>query len=480
MLGALQASSDFIVANEMAGTTGEALERIKGNQVTAFINMLRSMPYDVVDATRCMQELAPDHPSCFSPHQKLTLVAAIQRRAENALDAAPDGAERSGFKQKHMHSFNYYPAYVWNGISDKTKEDFARCEILVEFHQKVIGLKYPDPASRKTIVGILCEAIELQPSAAKLREIYQLFSNLNAEYRRQSLGYPRRNEVYPESVNDFITIHMDAYHADHPAIASRVRANQVARIANRVSARRNNKLLCESKNEAIVLASSSPLWSPTPMMASIDGRNMMQMMMQNMCQTFQRMQGQTPRDSDINLKINEPKKKFELDSPSETPGMNRAFTVVLDQEPSPLNDTPSPGSTIEIINAPDSAPPCSKRERDDIDDMIDCGALVSKKRPAAAMAMSFKLDDPPPLGTKCPLFYNGCKVYENAKAWRVYPFPRESVYDKSFPFVVHTKEAVWQSVIKFCKSPSVPDGSVNNPKKKNSEKAKAKPAGKKN
>jgi hypothetical protein len=143
MQAALKASTDFIAANEQAGTTGEPLERTIANQVNAFINMLRHMPYDIVDATFSMQLLTPEYKSCFSPRQKQTMISAIQKRAENEMNNALPGS--SSYKQTHLHGYNYYPAYVWDGISDKVQEDSHRCDIVIEFNQKVIGLKYPDP-----------------------------------------------------------------------------------------------------------------------------------------------------------------------------------------------------------------------------------------------------------------------------------------------------------------------------------------------
>ena len=69
---------------------------------------------------------------------------------------------------------------------------------------------------------------------------------------------------------------------------------------------------------------------------------------------------------------------------------------------------------------------------------------------------------PPKYGAALPLIYNGCKVYESKDRFRVVPFPSKSVYDKAFQFKTpKDKRAQWDSLIEYCKKPSIPSTSTN-------------------
>ena len=69
---------------------------------------------------------------------------------------------------------------------------------------------------------------------------------------------------------------------------------------------------------------------------------------------------------------------------------------------------------------------------------------------------------PPKYGAALPMIYNGCKVYESKDRFRVVPFPGESKYDKAFQFKTpKAKRAQWDSLIEYCKKPSIPSTSTN-------------------
>ncbi len=59
-----------------------------------------------------------------------------------------------------------------------------------------------------------------------------------------------------------------------------------------------------------------------------------------------------------------------------------------------------------------------------------------------------------------PIAFCGCKIYTSAakQCWRVYPYPGQSVYDKSFSWKGgQSPEAVWERVMAYCDNPSLPD-----------------------
>ena len=69
--------------------------------------------------------------------------------------------------------------------------------------------------------------------------------------------------------------------------------------------------------------------------------------------------------------------------------------------------------------------------------------------------------DRPPMmatGAAAAIVYKGCKIYSSVKmkAWRVYPFPNETVYDKRFRWSCDPISQ-WEKVLKYCESPTLPE-----------------------
>ena len=69
-------------------------------------------------------------------------------------------------------------------------------------------------------------------------------------------------------------------------------------------------------------------------------------------------------------------------------------------------------------------------------------------------------DRPPTMatGAAAAIVYKGCKIYSSVKmkAWRVYPFPSETVYDKRFRWSCDPISQ-WEKVLKYCESPTLPE-----------------------
>ena len=114
--------------------------------------------------------------------------------------------------------------------------------------------------------------------------------------------------------------------------------------------------------------------------------------------------------------------------------------------PSPATDPPAPKTAMKTaMKAPRTPTP----------------KAAMKAPPASKDSMkSFSVSTPPPFGTKCPVHFNGCKVYRDASAYRVMPAPRESKYDRKFVFGDSEKNA-WKAVMAYCKKPFIPKESVN-------------------
>ena len=83
---------------------------------------------------------------------------------------------------------------------------------------------------------------------------------------------------------------------------------------------------------------------------------------------------------------------------------------------------------------------------------------VLKKPAASESLLVFTAHSPPKIGTPCPFIFLGCKVLCTSTAYRVFPKPGQSVYDKSFKHI-SDKTAAFKAMIEFCKKPSIPKDS---------------------
>lgn len=491
MQGSLAAAIDFVDASQQGGVTGEDLARNINNQVVNFLNTLRHMDYEQQDATACIRMLNNMNFGPFSREQRFRMVQAINVRVNDALQApTTSNAEK---KQTNSFLFNYYPKYIWDVLENVELDETIRCDNMIEYNQKIIGLKFPCPETRKVMTAIVLGACgTTSPSAEKAFEVFTKLSKRNTAYRKFTSQFPERMRVYPLSVAEFRELHSDAYPAEQPPIDSKVPSQTIDQIVLITSARKNNSMLKEASIKHNPSHHSSNIQS-TLLVEQPSGHNnplqsLGQMMMQNMMQHFQNMassqqhnrpeiditvqrrQGRGNNGNNLALDWQEP---GDANTQSNAPPLRRAETM-----DSPNSSIPSTDKTVTLED--------TATVEDDIDKMIN-GEMQAPapdkkskgvKRPAAGTTATYEKNSPPPFGTSTPFLYNGAKVYPGAKKFRVYPLPGVSVYDKGFPFTADTKEAVWKVMLKFCENPKVPESSVNNPGAK-SPKGKAKAKGKK-
>jgi hypothetical protein len=85
---------------------------------------------------------------------------------------------------------------------------------------------------------------------------------------------------------------------------------------------------------------------------------------------------------------------------------------------------------------------------------------VLKKPAASESLLVFTAHSPPKIGTPCPFIFLGCKVLCTSSAYRVFPKPGQSPYDKQFKHK-SDKTAAFKAMIEFCKKPSIPKDSKN-------------------
>ena len=310
--------------------------------------------------------------------------------------------------------------------------------------------------------------------------------------------------VFPQDVQQFISLHPTAYADDHPPAEPQVSIDDVRLLANSVPARKTNNLL---KTTSGMVPSANIVRSPAAlsgaMAPAMDMNNLMGsvMAMMTMMQQHQSpLQVNRKRSSPSIAEVSEP-----LDG--NAPSASRMLALTTSPATGPHVDvvgqhcevdalggdnadddidamlgdvgkqkgvkqqkllTPLAGDDHGTPADADKPPKVSKATRAAMKVAPSHAKTTSTKKPptkvaprrAARTVASFSVSKPPPFGTKLPVMFNGCKIYRDATSFRVCPAPRESVYDRKFGFR-GDEQAAWKSLMAFCKKPFIPKESRN-------------------
>ena len=144
MAGLVRASIDYITATRASGTTGAALTRVRVGQIASITSQLGRMvvnEHSKPDATQALMLLGSVAP--FTDEERDQLGTAINAAIAGANDVADPRGTQS---QIHRYMFNY---------GTETKDE--RMESTVNL-MHMIGLKYPDADTKKSIIALLIVA----------------------------------------------------------------------------------------------------------------------------------------------------------------------------------------------------------------------------------------------------------------------------------------------------------------------------------
>ena len=468
MQSVLQATIEYIKATKLTGLCSEAdLDTIIADRVQNLVMVFaKSDGNNMTESAATITLLSESN--IFSEEQKKVLMKAIQSSSTS------DGTKSTrGPGQTNTFFEHYMTASIYEKLRNQTEQDKIRT--IVEFAQNTLGLRHPDVPTRKRIVACVVLSAGMQSSFDDLKCIYDSFSTYNVKYRKAMPHLTSSCSIFPRDPSEFMRLHPGRFAEDDMPVACRIDAAKLTHIATIVPVRKTNSMLADaskSPTDAIVLQKKTPTNAPLMQMQQCFA-GMMQMIMNNQSKhTPIRFVGPSTASTD---------------SPSSPEPSNSSQPLALPAPPTshaPLALPAPPVLPVSPAPAPQiGCDPANDEDDDEIEDEIDrmiakgsaTSKATSKKRPSEPSAAklplkkprkeaddnAFAKNNPPKFGTKLPLVFNKCRVYESPGKYRVVPFPGQSRYDKSFSFVTKSKPDVWKDVIEYCKKPSIPKDSKN-------------------
>jgi hypothetical protein len=465
----IKATIGYLRVSDASGLSEEMRAQGADNQVRNLKSIIARTNIDIGDATRAFTTIRESPLS--APH-KQELLHAVHTRVGAPLSSTIEPDNKG---QHHKYIFNYMTEAVWHKQCDPSCSELDRCIDMIKLcHQ--IGLYFPDAITVKTIVSTMLMAHGTSPTPFGAKALYDLFVSQNKQRRPLKKSAAMSEQVFPESVEAFIDLHPDRYHAAAKPVRSRVSSQEVTFLAPTLAARSTHTFLRSSTTMQTGMqpafhmgAASSSMNAPNPM-------NQMMMLAQHM---FNAMQ---PRQ----------------DSVFPTRNVQRAQTVFPLTDGNVRGDSSGVPLAIHDVGGGadgvggDAATLESEDKRSELDKLLDISLTAGKtvkigkatpkkktaptavaapktpvvksvlKKPAAASEslLVFTAHSPPKIGTPCPFMFLGCKVLCTSSAYRVFPKPGQSPYDKQFKHK-SDKTAAFKAMIEFCKKPSIPKDSKN-------------------
>ena len=471
MEGALRASIEFVNAAIAAGTDGVALEALRGTQVNSLKMQFSRTRSDMPDATRAMSLLGA---SPFTTDQRTMLLTAVQ----SSVAGSGDGESADNSKaQTNIYIYNYGPESFWTFILNKTKSEDERLNACVDL-MHLMGLRYPDAHTKKVLVSMLVCAMGSHVSHQAAHRMLCALTQLNNRKRILRKDEALTVRVFPENVNDFLTIHGSRYPPDGQPVECRIDHRLIQDTVAFVSARKSNILLRGSTGpmDTLVIApGASAMQMGNPQMQM---QGMMQAAMQNF---FAQMLpglvnggggGGADRGNSSSMggiTFNTPSKgsamrKFNRSSPfwvdpnadQASPPEDSQHASEGSQQSPPAHADGGGGNAGGNNGEEAEADECDEKAEDDIDSMLNgkvppptAMKAVKASPKAATKAMKAMKTTPkamkvtptpkaaskvmkapkakaeptvyktrPKLGEALPLVYKGCKVYEGSRVYK--------------------------------------------------------------
>jgi hypothetical protein len=471
----IKAAIDYLRVAEASGISDDMRAQGVDNQIRNIKSIIAHTSIDIGDATRAFTTISES--SLSAPH-KQELLHAVHTRVGAPLSSTTDSDNKG---QQHKYIFNYMTEAGWQKQCDPNCSELERCIDMIKLcHQ--IGLYFPDVITLKTIVSTMLMAHGTSPTPLGAKALYDLFVSQNKQRRPLKKFADMSEQVFPESVASFIELHPDKYHEAAKPVRSRVSGQEVTFLAPTLAARNTHTFL-RSSSASTMQTGMQPAFHMGAASSSMNTMNPMMMLAQHM---FNAMQ---PRQDCVFSPMQDG-----VFSPRRSPRAQQAPALTDESvhgdssgAPLPLKDK---GDDADGVGG-DATTLGSEDKRSELDKLLDInlnagkpvkiGAPTPKKKPtppavaspktpvvksclkkpaASESLLVFTAHSPPKLGTPCPFMFLGCKVLCTASAYRVFPKPGKSVYDKSFKHSP-SKATAFKAMIEFCKKPSIPKDSKN-------------------
>ena len=241
----------FILA--MVKLQPQARDEIIAIQLNNMLDLLRTNPPQMQDATRFLELLAQDE-RLFSKEQCRQMAEAIRPvPSQQAKGAAPKGAT-----QEHKTVFMYYPDYVWIVLTADSETLQHKMECLSDFCIEVIGLTNPNENTRRRMMASLHAASGIDPGPTVAYAHMQDFAEIMERKRNFKKGRATYKE-FPEEPEEFMRAYPCAYKETDPPVKPRVSLSKILERCGKAitPCRKTNKMVSRAAGITPVAAGTT-------------------------------------------------------------------------------------------------------------------------------------------------------------------------------------------------------------------------------
>ena len=219
------------------------------SQTKHIIDSIKTMPCDMDDASDLLERLSEE--TMFTSDQRRE-IASVVASLMQSLSPGTLAVTTNNKTQHHHHFYNYCPESLWTVLlsSDVSFED--KMDAIALFGIQ-LGLRYPDPTTRKDLIALICVAskITLEPdqSYSRLFELKDKFDTKRKVYPGQSTLH-----TFPADVADFQRVHGHLYKSTDPPVPTRVDPTLIRELAVSGAVRSTNRRIQNKSSKDTRLA----------------------------------------------------------------------------------------------------------------------------------------------------------------------------------------------------------------------------------
>ena len=176
------------------------IARSREARVQNFIENIVNMKRDTVDAAQALDEIAKETPA-FSKEQRETMAEAVSTHMQQNDVASAAGGRAC--QQHHPNVAGYLTEHVWTALFDAHLSWDDKCEMFVKHCIEVLGLRNPNDATAKDILGILatCSKRQFTPDENRM-EVRKIRAKFEGQ-RELCIGH-QTMVTFPNDVNEFL------------------------------------------------------------------------------------------------------------------------------------------------------------------------------------------------------------------------------------------------------------------------------------
>ena len=210
-------------------------------RVKHFMSNIPFLGKDIADCTKAMTALG-NSTSAFTQEQRTEMGNAISDHMSS--DDTASATTDNNTHQNHLYLHEYMTDVLWKELYDPSISWDTKLESFVDFCLTIVGLRFPNDATMRTILGItqLCAGRELTPDDA-----YEDVKSLREKFKNKRPLFPGKPSMcdYTRDVSQFIRLYPHQYQECSPPIASKLDERRIQNCTrkDKMPARATNKML---------------------------------------------------------------------------------------------------------------------------------------------------------------------------------------------------------------------------------------------